>query len=467
MTRTLLLKGLGLLSATTLLFGCPDPEPIDESDADMSGGGMITDMGGGSTADMSGGSDMNNGNVDMNAVTPDMDGGGNTDMGDTISPPTTLDETIAQERVAVSELICELVFTCEPSQVTDIIGLRLMFASKEECLTHFVAEANGEDFYAERRILLGTGRASFDAAQAQRCVSGWRGALSQVSTICQDIGLLDSYDSACDAYLQGTVAQGDPCVLDGECAGDRDVYCDPQGDDECSGICGSFGPSCAQECGDDTYCDEDKAECVTYAAQGEDCINARCESDLYCDFDVFDPVCTALKAEGEACDLFECQEGLYCDEDSSACTTQKQEGEACTDFGQCSDDTFCDDDVCTSEAGPDITFTVAQDGEPCLELDDNAVAICADGFYCTDITYDESADTERGTCSATPKMVGESCYIEYECGPGLGCDDETEKCIMPGTRPDGMACDDDSQCASFYCDEANDMCASSLSCVLP
>jgi hypothetical protein len=459
MTRTLLLKSLGLLSATTLLFGCPEPEPDGPATTDMSGG-MTTDMGGG-------GSDMNGGGSgDMSGITPDM-GGGDTDMGDVISPPTTLEETIEQERAAVSEAICELVFTCEPSQLSDLIDLRFLFASKEECVTHFVLEASGEEFYAERRLLLDTGRASFDVAQAQSCVSGWRDALSQVDMICQDLSALTTLDTACDAYLQGTVAQGDPCVLDGECAGDEDVYCTLSGDDTCSGVCDSYGPSCAQECEGDTYCDEDKSECVAYAAQGEDCIGARCASDLYCDFDIADPVCAPLNALGEACELFTCQEGLYCDEDSSVCATQKQEGEACTDFGQCSDDTFCDENVCSSGGGFDFTFTVAQAGEPCLDMGDDAIAVCAEGLYCTDITYDEGADVEQGTCSATPKMVGEDCYYEYECGPGLDCDGETEKCIAPGALPDGMACKDDSQCASFYCDDVNDMCASSLSCMLP
>ncbi|MCK5690920.1 hypothetical protein KAI87_16685 [Myxococcota bacterium] len=112
-------------------------------------------------------------------------------------------------------------------------------------------------------------------------------------------------------------------------------------------------------------------------------------------------------------------------------------GSACVDSSECAgDDSWCDDDVCVID-----TETIVAVGGSCADGD----AYCDDGLFCND----------SAVCAAMP-VDGEECNWG-NCAAGFACDTATDTCGDP--LANGIACGDDGECVSDYCDWDTDLCA--------
>lgn len=249
-----------------------------------------------------------------------------------------------------------------------------------------------------------------------------RDCLDAVDNGCQRGGQVDT--TACEEVFEGTVGAGGQCAMDEQCVSQN---CDV--------------PDCAEAC-----------------CQGT------CVGDTR-------PVRPRL---GQACDLEgESCLNSFCDPATNTCTAYRAAGESCTGSSQCATG-VCSGQVCVVLPGP---------GEPCSpQL----------GFgLCNHIGYTCSPSTM--TC-VPYGLLGDPCTVESECsplydcgeggtcelGPTLGescagpngtvscvdasyCDQATMTCTA--RKPDGAACDTNSQCTSRYCDGVTSTCTTLPVCI--
>ncbi len=159
----------------------------------------------------------------------------------------------------------------------------------------------------------------------------------------------ESSDVACSKAFRGTVAPGEECFFELECA---DGGC-ANGNNSCPGTCEFLaqpGGSCVDRaCPEGTYCNLNSI-CATELGAGEPCFGGECEGGLECYCD--DIPCTTV---GEGLEGV-CQEPPPLGE----------EGEACSYDRACRDGFFCLSDVGSShERGRGRCEVVAKPGDPC------------------------------------------------------------------------------------------------------
>lgn len=177
-------------------------------------------------------------------------------------------------------------------------------------------------------------------------------------------------------------------------------------------------------CEDGTYCDVDRGECRSFAANAEACTERPCGENLECVLGE----CGELAAVGESCAMNSCEAGAYCDFDVQTCASLPSAGEPCV-FSVCDDASFCGpDDECIDNPAlvcslpPSIGFCLYEDDGVCD--DPSGTGLCpagTDEFDCDDGTATNATDTNP---TATTDSGGDCPYFDDgECdepeGTGL------------------------------------------------
>jgi hypothetical protein len=182
-----------------------------------------------------------------------------------------------------------------------------------------------------------TAAVKYDAEAAGDCVAELKKRAK-----CGRTGSLDDVP-ACDRVLVGTLAAGQPCQSNEECAApgycNTDLVtfediCTVSSSSELALVRGKAGDTCYATC-------EDPASCAVLGPSGNvvgdpiepgttPVVCYRSDS-LYCSGN-----CQPLKAIGETCDAASaCKDGLFCDFDFGICTAPHPNGAACSDDVEC------------------------------------------------------------------------------------------------------------------------------------
>jgi hypothetical protein len=183
--------------------------------------------------------------------------------------------------------------------------------------------------------------------------------------------LSNNFPAACTS-IHGSVASGDPCVYDWQCAG-TNAYCD-LGQSGC-GVCAqrsAAGGRCTldNDCQDNLRC-TNFGLCATPVGQGAACDAVQnCQGGLVCSNGMCAPQpsegspCSTAAGSTEDCDAyFGLAQGLY--RDGSHCT----QGQVADAGGTCGATTFCayaaTCDTAGATAGMGTCPALAGDGTPC------------------------------------------------------------------------------------------------------
>lgn len=263
----------------------------------------------------------------------------------------------------------------------------------------------------------------YDGGRAKSCVD----AIAQQSC---DLTTADGHalPAACTEMFDGTIAGGDNCSFDAECA---------------SGTCNLPEPCPEKGC-----CVGTCRPAQSRAAAGGDCAKDRdCADKLVCGTDM---QCHAPAAETEACGSDrECSDGLACIGANQfmpgACRKLPHAGEACP-YGRCADENLrCDADTTSCVA-------VGLPGAACPKETE-----CGRGFQCNKDTH---------ACETTPQLgmpCTNGCAGDAFCSVVEGASAGT--CVAPFAN--GSPCDGYFQCETFYCEQGPifDSCKDPYICI--
>jgi hypothetical protein len=217
----------------------------------------------------------------------------------------------------------------------------------------------------------------YDAEAARRCIDLFSSLITCELTVTGE--RFRDLERTCAAAFIGTVADGDSCTEDEQCAGFlADCETESCPDQCCAGVCATppeladaeIGESCAAApCVNGAYCDETQV-CAQRIAIGDACTEFdSCVEGALCDAGG-SGTCFALAGPGETCDPagafgFSClRTDNYCDVDTEVCTERINPGESCSvELQNCVNFAFCDagtcatrpgaGDACTPDAAPD------------------------------------------------------------------------------------------------------------------
>lgn len=249
------------------------------------------------------------------------------------------------------------------------------------------------------------GRLAYRGDRAKACIDAWK-----VIT-CEAI---DAGVPECAGVLVGTVANGNACLDDFECA-DGQCLVGASCPGICTayvglnGVCSAAGAQCAQG----LLCDPNNRCIATTppAKQGQACATGGCEAGLYCD--PGPKTCAPKKKSGSCAGAPDaCAVGYAC-VGGGSCVVYSGRGERCGQDAECGWGWACIDGAC----GPAPAI-----GSPCASSVGGAT--CTRGAYC------DRAGTPA-TCRAQ-KAGGATCtdYVEcasYACTAGK-CDAERRVC---------------------------------------
>lgn len=264
---------------------------------------------------------------------------------------------------------------------------------------------------------LASGRLRFDEDAAERCLDFIRKASCEASPLTPVMttrGL--EYDDPC-AFLQGQVAQGQPCTRSVECG--TGMYCAFAEGEQCLRVC-TPRPAPGTPVTDADAC-----------APGELLVDFRCQRPL---------------ERGAACDSTDlgldgpCAWGLRCAPQSHTCQPQRTVGDACGGDSDtwCGWSRVCFDGTCRP---------LRKEGESCNATSAGqryGLQDCQVGLFC------DADRGQRGVCR-TPRAVGEACRGDSECPPNGMClgargyEDEWGTCVRLPSR--GQPCTADRRCA--------------------
>ncbi len=180
---------------------------------------------------------------------------------------------------------------------------------------------------------------------------------------CVDTPLdeIDREANPCVAAVVGLQAEGDPCAINGECAGDL-------------------------VCAEADWCEATEGTCRFVPVAGEPCLHfafaQRCGEGAFCDIHGGPDrtnVCRPQVEVGGDCGPWSdawnaCVSGAYCDWTLDICVRRPTEGETCDVMrSDCERPTHCDTGSCDLDLGTEGTcLPPLPDGEPC----------CGLGFFC-------------------------------------------------------------------------------------
>jgi len=148
----------------------------------------------------------------------------------------------------------------------------------------------------------------------------------------------------CAELLIGSVAEGELCTFDAECA--PGLRCEG---DVCPGTCvvGEIAQCEVGECGADAVC-ASSGECEPRKQNGEECVAVEfensCVDGWYCSLgDSFELTCQPTIAVDQPCNnsgFFICEGGQVCE--GATCREPTALGQACGSSQECGIDAFCD-----------------------------------------------------------------------------------------------------------------------------
>jgi hypothetical protein len=279
-----------------------------------------------------------------------------------------------------------------------------LFPDEAACMAFFriVLDASLTGAMAAHKV-------NYDGERAKQCVDA-------TATKSCDLTAHDAHfePAACSKMFTGTVAGGDSCSIDAECASgtcELPTDCPPKGC--CVGTCRSTqspakaGGSCAKQrdCADGLVCGQDLT-CRVPGHAGDPCGSDReCGEGLGC-IGAITPMsgtCRVLPHVGEPCPYLRCaEENLRCDDtNTQSCVPLGLPGAPCPSSTECASGVECDATTHLCREYPTL-------GMPCD-------SICGGDSFC-------ALD-----------------------GTGAGM------CVAPlsNTSP----CDGYNQCASFYCEQ--------------
>ena len=413
-----LLKSLGVLSASMILFGCPEPdEPRPQPEEEM--GITRSDMG----------------VTDGEEMGPKEDGG-EQDMGASVGTP--LDRARMKRDALGIDFICEMLFEC-PERLEDFLLYIPQFQDKEACK----ASADEPSSDLDETLGLEQGRLRGHDANVAACLS--EPELDIKLACSTEQSAFDAFDnSACfKPLVEGVVPRGGGCMTSQDCAGEES-YCSTydmaaQGD-TCLGVCQVFGEyGCTEECAEGQRCDFDRNACVPLTPIGQACsFDGECVQDAFCEVDVNaeEGLCTSLARAGEACDTkFDCAMGLTCqfgEDFEGTCEVALMMGEECFS-SECAETLYCENNSETFERTCEPRLEV---GQPC-----EYSSSCQQGLSC--IVNEQGEEVCRG-----PGAVGESCSYDGQCEEALSCirDDDQGEGVCRGPGAVGDSCSYDGQC---------------------
>jgi hypothetical protein len=278
---------------------------------------------------------------------------------------------------------------------------------------------------ASGRAAFEMNKSEFNGGKAQACVDAIANSSCDVTGDLQRALLGGPLPEACDQVVAGALHNGEACGLDSEC---RSLQCNVP---RCNMAC------CTGTCAGDTA--------PVRAKAGESCLEVNCVADAYCDFGT--DLCAPLKPLNATCtSIFECQLDLVCLRSGLAgtCVKLPKLGEACQNF--------CQDIGATCSPTSKTCVKVGLAGDACTTADDCSLLYGCDG----------TAHCSGGLA------LGAACAFDDHCiDPRAFCDvaagANTGTCILP--KADGMSCNDDSQCNSFFCSADTLQCAPEPVCI--
>lgn len=329
-------------------------------------------------------------------------------------------------------VLCEYTMNC-PMSNDDQLSARVKFQSTERCETYYGEMFSRWPNYVDLQRSVESGRIIFDSEQAAEFLSMAYGC---------GMGTLDTIHSY-RAILQGTIAEGEPCYRNEECAGAS--YCEG-GFRSCPGTCIPRKPA-GSECDFDDECDDSTgfAECDRGMETGV-CVIRPLRNDAQ---------------EHEPCGLLEtgervyCASGLWCNgpyHGVGVCRSPIPIGDPCVDIDHpCDGLAFCGaDDV--NETCQSVTITY-EAGGPCDEGGGIRPRMCDPlaGLFCVSGTCELVGDgSENSRC-----LPGDE--NELSCQRGLYCSSETDPPTCVPLLPPGSECTGSPGC-TFSCDDTTRTC---------
>jgi hypothetical protein len=338
------------------------------------------------------------------------------------SVPTTLQDW---ERCRVKRL-CETLVHCSE---------RNLYTDAQECIALRDTLLDGEvasDVFESTRAVAAR-RASIDVAAFTQC-------LQELSPErCSTAGTAPS----CATRYTGTVADGQPCFNNAECASPG-ASCSPSecGASCCAGTCTPrrrLGQACngTDLCEPGLVCSISTLKCET-GDVGSACggFDFDCDAGNWCDHGI----CKPDLAEGVQCNsILQCRGETSCVgkyrhvEAVPRCRHVTSVGDACDDF--CLGNLLCD---LSNPAGFGVCRSLPRRGEPCNPL----VGCIGQSDRCG----------EQGTC--IPRTAAGQPCVDGTCLPGLFCTDQlgaaNPVCRVPFA--DGESgCKQGAQCQSRVC----------------
>jgi hypothetical protein len=333
------------------------------------------------------------------AETSEASAGAGAQAGDGAKRPEIAFEELPAKYAAA---ICQALDHCVGANYAN-------FLPGDDCLA---AQSARADQLARLAPAIDAGTVRYHADEIQDCLD------ELVSSGCK---ALDSRPAErCRAAIEGTVADGDDCTQDAECAGAS--YC--KLGDACPGTCTpreSVGGSCVAtaQCASGSECDRPclddycprLGECTAVAQAGEPCghVGPSCAVGLLCAFELFgdqpgacrNPAEIYRGKQGEACRLVDalCASPYVCElpdvEGTGKCVEKRESGAPCVNAApsECPDDEACS--LVTQRCTPKPKL-----GEACMLSDE-----CAANLRCY-----------AGVCATRPH-IGEACSI-YGCASG-------------------------------------------------
>lgn len=394
------------------------------------------------------------------ASVPPEDGG--VDGGNDGGPPPL---GRAEYQAQLAETLCRRAVFCEPKGGFGELLLQLV------CTPGLVSSPLALEEPLVRELLFGT--SLFGTPRAELRQAAARACLAAIDSESCAI-LSRPLPTTCQTAWMGTAAEGEPCLVNAECAGGR---CEPLATDLeaiCGGVCRPFvasGGRCGEDaecrpglvcrdgacgtpgaagdacdanydCGFELWCDPGTGRCAPEPGQGDACRRRffgedPCSARLVCTTEGTVSRCALGAGEGDACDTSTpCRPGLRCDDDAAECVPTAEPGERCAGAGNCPLGLECVDRDGFRCVPRGVIGDACSPSLPCLAggCDAGRCALVADGEPC-----DAGADGLRqceGWCDTSP-ADGAICRAPFDDGASCASSRTCERgsyCASTDTR---------------------------------
>ncbi len=314
---------------------------------------------------------------------------------------------------------------------------------------------------------IAAGRATFDADAGARCITlidaldGYADSCVGADAVRFDEAYGEDFADSCGAIATGTVAVGDACVVDQQCAGETRCLPDNafSGCERSCRVVLRVGDACAErpsDCDEASVCDGSVCVSRNLIASGqqcfsnESCVSGKCFNFICKEKSDFDGECIA---EGD------CQFGQFCRPLPPStglqgiCQTPSATGEECGFAVQCRGNQACPGFAIRNSGGNQngtCSATLVDVGAACTPI--------AEGFDRGDTGCfaDLRCNPQSALCEEAP-AVGDACTDDGSCGFRAFCDDgvcqpqvgvgeaanDISACVEPGFIQGGVCADFD------------------------